>query len=93
VNILDRVVFSSKAKSSIDWLEIESRLHDISAPSDSPDLAIEPYTTLANDPAGSALGDSVVSLSPEQITLKPRRVSSDFEGGRMASNSRFSRIS
>jgi hypothetical protein len=48
---LGRVVFTGKAEPGIDWLEIESRLQDISNSSQSScDVPIEPAVTLANDP-------------------------------------------
>ena len=48
---MGRVVFTGKAEPGIDWLEIESRLQDISNSSQSScDVPIEPAVTLANDP-------------------------------------------
>ena len=61
---MGRVVFAKRAE-PVDWLQIESRLQDISACSTS-DVAIAPPRDLATDLPVTAPGEDVVSLSHDQ---------------------------
>lgn len=47
---MGRVVFAKKVDAALDWSRIESRLQDLSTPSPSSALPIEPSARLANDP-------------------------------------------
>lgn len=61
---MGRVVFTGSAKPVIDWSGIESRLQDISAPSNSSAPSIKPIVSVVLDP--TQCGSDVASLSSHQ---------------------------
>jgi hypothetical protein len=50
---VSRVLFASKSLLAAGWIEIESRLQEISNSSRPSDIPIEPSETLATDPPGT----------------------------------------
>ena len=77
---MGRVLFTPKSEPAVDWSEIESRLQEISAPSNFSHLPSEPSATLANDPPESTSGDFVVLLPSHQDDLHSEISPADRRG-------------